>query len=89
MEFNEFTSTCCRKTIWVFGIYRPPTSKANKLTDDMFTGDFTKMCSILNNKRGELVIIGDFNIHLDHDELKSFSKKINKLYSHHGHWNNM
>ena len=46
-------------------IYRPPASKRNALTCDMFLDEFETYLVDASSKPGNLVLIGDFNIHVD------------------------
>ena len=49
-------------------LYRPPPSTRNKLTVNMFFEDFTVLLENLSTSSGELVMIGDFNFHVETDK---------------------
>ena len=49
----------------VVAIYRPPPSQVNGFTVRQFLDEFTKLLEILIVSRGQLLILGDFNFHLD------------------------
>ena len=52
----------------LFAIYRPPPSSDNKLTTTMFLNDFSTFLEVIPSISQYVVILGDFNIHVDDDE---------------------
>ena len=46
-------------------LYRPPGSCKNKLTKIMFLQEFAEFLELLSLSTGKLLIVGDFNFHLD------------------------
>lgn len=59
-----------------FCVYRPPPSKANKLTDAMFYAEFSDMLAAL---QGNVVIVGDFNFHYDKPDSYSTVRMVDIL----------
>ena len=53
------------KWIPVIGAYRPPPSATIKLTTSLFLSEFTTLLENLSITSGELLILGDFNLHID------------------------
>ena len=51
------------KVISVLGIYHPPHSTKNKITDNQFVDEFLELLSIVLPKRNNVVILGDLNLH--------------------------
>ena len=49
-------------------LYRPPPSKKNRLTESMFFDQIPDMLEFCNQLKGNLLILGDFNIHFDRAE---------------------
>ena len=52
-------------------IYRPPPSSANKLTFTTFMSEFSEFMAEAALTKGQLLIVGDFNIHIDSDSSES------------------
>ncbi|CAB4028015.1 RNA-directed DNA polymerase from mobile element jockey [Paramuricea clavata] len=46
-------------------IYRPPLSSLNKVTYSAFLEEFTKLLEHISLASGKLIIVGDFNCHVD------------------------
>jgi hypothetical protein len=46
-------------------LYRPPPSKRNKLTDVIFLSELPAFLEYCNNLSGDLVLMGDFNVHYE------------------------
>ena len=64
-EYVNYLITCSSKSIHLIVIYRPPPSQHNNLTVSLFFqefGSFLESIAILPN---QLIIVGDFNFHLD------------------------
>ena len=49
-------------------IYRPPPSATNKFTEKMFVNEFQDYLEKLYSKSGKLVLVGDFNFHVENTE---------------------
>ena len=72
LEFKSFEyMECLHKSngAWlrIIVLYRPPPSNINKLTAVMFFTEFTVFLEKLATASGELLIIGDFNFHVESD----------------------
>ena len=67
-------STC----IHLLVIYRIPPSKKNKLSPAMFLEEFSKLLENVSTSSGQLIIVGDINIHWD-DMKNSERKKLVEL----------
>ena len=54
-------------SLLVWCLYRPPYSSKNRSTIPMFNSEFSEICSSLLANHGDkkLMILGDFNIHMD------------------------
>lgn len=63
------------------GVYRPPPSKKNKLTRNMFYTDFSKFMEVLTNCDQPLFISGDFSFHLDNNLYSDTMKFMGMLDS--------
>ena len=69
-EYMELLVTAISIHIRVVVIYRPPTSKLNKMTKLEFVNEFIDFLEILSALSGRLLICGDFNINwLDKKEI--------------------
>ena len=53
------------RTVRVITVYRPPPSAANGLTADIFLDEFGTLLEELVVTNAELLIVGDFNFHMD------------------------
>ena len=53
------------KWIRVIVLYRPPPSATNKLTTSLFLSEFTTLLENLSITSGDLLILCDFNSHVD------------------------
>ena len=62
-------------------IYRPPPSSVNKLSVSLFLEEFADYIHYLNTAPGHLIILGDFNLHLDCPEAADVNKFISLLDS--------
>jgi hypothetical protein len=60
MVLLQCNSTCIRLVI----VYRPP-SQSTKCSDGQFLSDFSGFLQLLVVSSGKLLIVGDFNIHVD------------------------
>ena len=55
----------------IFVIYQSPPSSANKLTFATFMSEFSEFMAEAALTKGQLLIVGDFNIHMDSDSSES------------------
>ncbi len=55
----------CQCCFQLFCLYRPPPSKTNKFTASLFFEELPDFLSYCNTKQGSLLLVGDFNIHVD------------------------
>ena len=63
-------------------IYRPQPSKKNKTTFTQFIDDFSSLLQTLATQKGKLLILGDFNIHVERDDLDE-TKQLKALLDTH------
>ena len=70
-----FNGTCIR----VIAIYRVPPSTNNKIKKSDFLKDFSGLLEIVSTLPGKLVILGDFNLHLE-DPSCLKSNSLNSCY---------
>ena len=65
-SFEYLDSTIVNtRTVRVITVYRPPPSAANGLTVDIFLDEFGTLLEELEVTNAELLIVGDFNFHMD------------------------
>ena len=57
--------------------YRPPYSKQNNNTNKMFLDEFPDFLHPLSDRRGEVIVMGDFHFHFD----KQHDSEVCKLKS--------
>ena len=69
------------KWIRVIVVYRPPPSATNKLTTSLFLSEFTTLLENLSITSGELLILGDFNLHVDKPSDPDASQFFSLLYA--------
>ena len=69
------------KWIRVIVLYRPPPSATNKLTTSLFLSEFTTLLENLSITSGELLILGDFNLHVDKPSDPDASQFLSLLYA--------
>ena len=68
-------------------IYRPPPSQKNKLKASDFFEEFDNFAIYISTFSGRLLMLGDFNVHIDKPDLpdvKKFNKSLvsSGLYQH-------
>ena len=60
------TCFCTESTqVRLVNVYRPPYTKKAKFTESMFLEEFQDYLGDLSNKPGQVMIMGDFNIHVE------------------------
>ena len=65
-SFEYLDSTIVNtRTVRLISVYRPPPSPANGLTVDIFLDEFGSLLEELVVTDAELLIVGDFNFHMD------------------------
>ncbi|KAJ8034276.1 hypothetical protein HOLleu_21042 [Holothuria leucospilota] len=64
-ELMDTTISSGSTFLRIITIYRPPPSSRNKLTPRMFFSEFSVLLESIAIFRGELLILGDFNFHVD------------------------
>ena len=64
-EFMEATVISGSTSIHLIIVYRPPPSKVNKLTPNMFFQEFADFLESQTLTKGQLLLVGDFNFHVD------------------------
>ena len=69
-------------------VYRPPYSQANSVTTNVFFDKFESHLDSLIVKSGKLMLIGDFNIHMD-NPTNNDCKKFNDILNTYGLINNI
>ena len=74
MENMEFTLNCNSETYRIIVIYRPPSSSKNGATFGVFLEEFNSLLESCMLTNGTLVILGDFNIHMDDANSAGVSK---------------
>ena len=65
MEYMDLSVTTSNSSLRLLTIYRPPPSKKNKTTHNMFLNEFSVLVEDLAVVTGKLVITGDFNFHFE------------------------
>ena len=78
-EMAQVTLSTHKNSINFFCVYRPPCSKANKLSDSMFYPNFYKLFEHVNFMKGSPIILGDINFHFNRPESNDVSKLIDLL----------
>ena len=58
-----FLKTRCIPTLFLIDVYRPPPSKNNGLTNSRFLEELDQLLSEVSILPGNIIILGDFNIH--------------------------
>jgi hypothetical protein len=61
----EVTISSNSKTTRMVIVYRPPPSKKNTFTTKMFLEEFGDLLAHYTLTSGSLIIVGDFNFHVD------------------------
>ncbi len=77
-EHMDVTITQRSSSIRIFNIYRPTPSKINKATQSDFLEDFSAFLETAASIPSEIVILGDFNIHVN-DADDNFARSFQGL----------
>ena len=80
-ELHQLTLSLPQSLIHIFGLYRPPPSKKNKLKNAMFIEQFPDLLEYMNSLKGHSIIVGDFNFHWDNPSDSYTSKLVDLLES--------
>ena len=80
-EYIEVTFKSSNTLYRVVGVYRPPPSKQNKLTVNAFLSEFQDFIVDKTLLAGKVIIIGDFNFHVDDIQDRPAQKFLNLLES--------
>ena len=64
-EYLECLMQLDSKCIRIVSVYRPPPSRANGFTFNQFLDEFTLLLEKLTVSTGQLLLLGDFNLHID------------------------
>ena len=64
-EYIDVIVKCSDTSTRMVIIYRPPPSKKNQLNNTLFFEEFSKLMEPLIISPGNLLIVGDFNYHMD------------------------
>ena len=65
MEYMDLSVTTSNSSLRLLTIYRPPPSKKNKTTHNMFLNEFSVLLEDLAVVTGKLIITGDFNSYFE------------------------
>ena len=84
--YTSFEYVCCtlchnKNYINLVNLYRPPYSRRHQCTVKIFNQEFQSFLSLLLELKGDLLLVGDFNINLNgkHDEnVLNFLRSINE-----------
>ena len=77
-EYIDIVAKCSTGSTRIITIYRPPPSKANQMNSSLFFEEFCTLAEELVVSPGNLLIVGDFNYHIDNIS-KSDTIKFNKI----------
>ena len=64
-EYIALSVSCGSTCLCIVAVYRPPPSKKNGLSADIFFNEFPILIENLAALPGRLLVVGDFNFHLD------------------------
>ena len=78
LELLQTTVTLPHRTLHFFSIYRPPPSRKNKLTDKMFLDQCPDFLEYVNSLSGDVLLVGDLNVHFDRPS-DPFTAKVNEV----------
>ena len=78
-EHMEVILTSSTSSIRIYIIYRPPPSQKNELNFTKFEDEFTEFLESIIVSQGKLLILGDFNIHVDNTKSTQTAKFMDLL----------
>ena len=84
-EHMDVSLSCGSDTVRLVLIYRPPPSKANRCTANMFMDEFATLLDSLTLAPGRLLLAGDFNFHVNVASSKEASNFLKLLDSQNLH----
>ena len=64
-EVVKLTLSFSNQRLSVFGVYRTPPSKKNKLSVDMFFEEFPALLDLCSESQHSFILAGDFNFHVN------------------------
>ena len=65
IEYAVWKIEIKNKSLHVIGIYHPPPNAQDNATNNMFLDEITELLTALIPKYNNLIIMGDFNMHID------------------------
>ena len=65
IEYAVWKIEIKNKSLHVIGIYQPPPNAQDNATNNMFLVEITELLTALIPKYNNLIIMGDFNMHID------------------------
>ena len=81
MEYMDLSVTTSNSSLRLLTIYRPPPSKKNKTTHNMFLNEFSVLLKDLAVVTGNLIITGDFNFHFENANNREAARFMDLLQS--------
>ena len=81
IEYMDLSISSSHSSMRFIVIYRPPPTKANKLTTRMFFDEFHQLLEVLGAVTGNLVVTGDLNFHVDDANDRDAAKFLDLLDS--------
>lgn len=82
-EFTEWEIKCKTLRLAVMGVYRPQYSKTHPVTEATFLKEFPELLGKVLFKPISVLILGDFNLHVD-DDTDCYSKRFNECLQSYG-----
>ena len=74
-ELFQATLALQKRSVNFFCLYRPPPNRKNILTDSLFVEQLSAFLEYCNSVAGCLLILGDFNFHID----RPFDQHVSKI----------
>ena len=81
LEYMDLWVTTSNLSLCLLTIYRPPPSKKNKTTHNMFLNEFSVLLEDLAVVTGNLIITGDFNFHFENASNREAARFMDLLQS--------
>ena len=79
MELGLWKVIQCNIATTVLGIYRPPYTNKNKVTDNQFVDEFLEVLADILPRHDNLVILGDLNVHWNNFDNPTINSLENSL----------